>query len=93
MGATRNPYRILVGKPEGNRRLGRPRSRWVDNIKMDLGEIGWDGRDWIKLAQDMDQWMGSCEHDDEPSGSLKLLGSSCVVCTIGSFSGRAQLRT
>jgi hypothetical protein len=40
---------------EGKRPLGRPRRRWVDNIKMDLGEIGWDGRDWIELAQDMDQ--------------------------------------
>jgi hypothetical protein len=49
-------YRILVGKPEGKRPLGRPRRRWVDSIKMDLGEIGWDGRDWIELAQDRDQW-------------------------------------
>jgi hypothetical protein len=57
MGETRNAYRILVGKPEGNRPLGRPRRRWVDNIKMDLGEIGWDGRDWVELAQDRDQWM------------------------------------
>jgi hypothetical protein len=56
MGATRNAYRILVGKPEGKRPLGRPRCRWVDNIKMDLIEIGWDGRDWIELAQDSDQW-------------------------------------
>jgi hypothetical protein len=56
MGETRNAYRILVGKPEGKRPLGRPRPRWVDNIKMDLGEIGWDGRDWIKLAQDREQW-------------------------------------
>jgi hypothetical protein len=46
MGKTRNSYRILVGKPEGNRPLGRPRRRWVDNIKMDLREIGWDGVDW-----------------------------------------------
>jgi hypothetical protein len=45
-----------VGKPEGKRPLGRPRHRWVDNIKMYLGEIGWDGRDWIKLSQDRDQW-------------------------------------
>jgi hypothetical protein len=45
-----------VGKPEGKRPLGRPRSRWVDNIKMDLIEIGWDGVDWIDLAQDRDQW-------------------------------------
>jgi hypothetical protein len=45
----------MVGKPEVKRPLGRPRRRWVDNIKMDLGEIGWDGRDWIELAQDRDQ--------------------------------------
>jgi hypothetical protein len=56
MGATRNVYRILVGKPEARRPLGRPKRRWVDNIKMDLREIGWDGRDWIELAQDRDQW-------------------------------------
>jgi hypothetical protein len=48
--------RILLGKPEGKRPVGRPRRRWVDNIKMDLGEIGWDCRDWIELAQDRDQW-------------------------------------
>jgi hypothetical protein len=47
---------ILVGKPEGKRPLGRPRSRWVDNIKMDLREIGWDGVDWIDLVRDRDQW-------------------------------------
>jgi hypothetical protein len=51
-----NAYRILVGKPEGKRPLGRPRCRCVDNIKMDLREIGWDGIDWTDLAQDMDQW-------------------------------------
>jgi hypothetical protein len=52
----RNAYRILVGKPEVKRQLGRPRRRWVDNIKMDLREIGWDGVDWIDMAQDMDKW-------------------------------------
>jgi hypothetical protein len=51
-----NAYRILVGKPEGKRPLGRPRHRWVDNIKMDLRETGWDGVDWIDLAQDRDNW-------------------------------------
>jgi hypothetical protein len=56
IGEKRNAYRILVGKPEGNRPLGRPRLRWVDNIKMDLREIGWDGMDWIDVAQDKDQW-------------------------------------
>jgi hypothetical protein len=48
--------RILVGKPEGKRPLGRPRRRWVDSIEMDLKEIGWDGVDWIDMAQDRDQW-------------------------------------
>jgi hypothetical protein len=46
----------LEGKPEGRRLLGRPRHRWVDNIKIDLREIGLDGTDWIDLAQDRDQW-------------------------------------
>jgi hypothetical protein len=52
----RNEYRLLVGKPEGKRPLGRPRRRWADNIKMDLGEVGWGGVDWIGLAQDRDKW-------------------------------------
>jgi hypothetical protein len=55
-GEKRNAYRILVGKPEGKRALRRPRCRWVDNIKIYLREIGWDGMDWIDLAQDRDQW-------------------------------------
>jgi hypothetical protein len=56
MGAKRNPYRILVGKPERKRLLERPRHRWVDNIKIDLREIEWDDMDWIDLARDRDQW-------------------------------------
>jgi hypothetical protein len=52
----RNAYRILVGKPEGKRPMGRPRHRWVNNIRMNLGEIGWDGVDSIDVAQDRDQW-------------------------------------
>jgi hypothetical protein len=58
MGEKRNAYRILVGKPEVKRPLGRPRRRWVDNIKMDLRETGWDGMDWIDLAQDRNQRRG-----------------------------------
>jgi hypothetical protein len=56
MGEERNAYRILVGKPEGKRPLGRPRRRLEDNIRMDLREIGWGGMDWIDLAQNRDQW-------------------------------------
>jgi hypothetical protein len=51
-----NAYRILVGKPERKRPLGRPRRRWVDNIKIDLRDIRWAGIDWIDLAEDRDQW-------------------------------------
>jgi hypothetical protein len=56
MGEKRNAYRLLVGKPHGKRPLGRSRRRWVDNIKMELLEIGLDGVDWIALAQDRDKW-------------------------------------
>jgi hypothetical protein len=52
----RKACRILVGKPEGKRPLGRPRCRWVDNIKMDFRGLGWKGIDWIDLAQDRNQW-------------------------------------
>jgi hypothetical protein len=56
MGERRNACRLLVGMPEGKRRLGRPRCRWVYNIKMGLSEIGWGGVDWIGLAKDRDRW-------------------------------------
>jgi hypothetical protein len=56
MGAKRNAYRILVGNPEGKRPLGRPRRRWVDNIKIDLRETGWDSMFWINVDHDKDQW-------------------------------------
>jgi hypothetical protein len=52
----RNAYRLLVGKPEGRRPLGRPRRRWFDNIRMDLVEVRWSDVDWIGLAQDRDKW-------------------------------------
>jgi hypothetical protein len=56
MGENENVYRLLVGKPEGSRLLGKPRHRWVDNIRMDLPEVGWGDVDWICLAQDRDRW-------------------------------------
>jgi hypothetical protein len=61
IGEKRNAYRILVGKPEGKKPLGRLRRRWDDNTKMDLRETGWGGMDWTDLAQD----RGSCEHGNE----------------------------
>jgi hypothetical protein len=56
MGEGRGVYRVLVGRPEGKRPLGRPKRRWEDNIKMDLREIWIDGANWIRLAQDRAQW-------------------------------------
>jgi hypothetical protein len=56
MGEGRGVYRVLVGKPEGKRPLGRPRSRWEDNIRMDLQEVGSGCENWIGLVQDRDRW-------------------------------------
>jgi len=56
MGEERGAYTVLVGKPEGRRPLGRPRRRWVDNIRMDIQEVGCGYMDWIGLAQDRDRW-------------------------------------
>jgi hypothetical protein len=56
LGNKRNTCMILIGKPEGKKPLQRPTHRWVDNIKMDLTEIGWGDMDWIDLAQDRDKW-------------------------------------
>jgi hypothetical protein len=55
-GVKRKAYRLLVGKPERKRLLGRPRRRWVNNIRMDLGEVGWGDVDWISLAKDRNRW-------------------------------------
>jgi len=57
MGERRGIFRVLVGKPEGKRPLGKPRCRWEDNIKMDLQEMGWGSIDWIELAQNRDSWQ------------------------------------
>jgi hypothetical protein len=91
MGEKRNAYRILVGKPEGNRPLGRPRRRWVDNIKVDLREIGWDGVDWIDMAEDRYQWralVNTVLNPRVPKNAGKFLRG----CIIDGFSRRAQLR-
>jgi hypothetical protein len=85
----RKAHRILVGKPEGKRPLGKPRRRWVDNIKIHLREIGWDGMDWIDVAQDRDQWralVNTLVNLRVPYNAGKFLSS------IGGSSRRAQLR-
>jgi len=56
MGERRGVYRVLVGKPERKRPLGKPRRRWEDNIKIDLQEVGYRSRDWVQLAQDRESW-------------------------------------
>jgi hypothetical protein len=71
MGEKRNVYRLLVEKPEGKRPLGRPRRRWVNNIRMDLGEVGWGDVDWIGLAKDRNRWRALVNSVFEPSGSMK----------------------
>jgi hypothetical protein len=68
MSENMNPYRLLVGKPGGRRRLGRPRCRRLDNIRMDLVEVGWGDVDWIGLSQERDRWRALV-----PSGSMKCL--------------------
>jgi hypothetical protein len=75
MGERSNAYRILVGRSEVKRPLVRPRRRWVENIKIDLREIGWDGMDWIDLAQDRDQWR-ALVNTVITFGFLKIMGSS-----------------
>jgi hypothetical protein len=83
----RNAYRILVGIPKGKRPLGRSRCRRVENIKMGLRDIGWDGMDWIDLAQNRDQWRALVNTLMNLQVPQKLLS----ICTNDSFSRRAQL--
>jgi hypothetical protein len=73
--AKSNAYRILVGKQEAKRPLGRPRHRWDDNIKMYLREIGLRGKEWIHLGSGKGPVAGSCEHGNESSGSIKCWGN------------------
>ncbi|KAJ4432232.1 hypothetical protein ANN_20848 [Periplaneta americana] len=82
MGESRNAYRVVVGRPEGKRPLGRPRRRWEDNIKMDLREVGYDDRDWINLAQDRDQWRAYVREAinlrfRHPVGEIELSAAFC----------------
>jgi hypothetical protein len=71
IGERRGIYRVLVGKPESKKPLGRPRHRWEDNIKMDLREIGIDGANWIQLAQDRVQWRACVNTVMNLSGPIR----------------------
>jgi hypothetical protein len=73
-----------MGTPEGKRTLGKPRCKWVEIINMDLREMGLGGVDWIDLAQDREV-DGSCEHDNELSGSKKKFGKFLSSCKTGGF--------
>jgi hypothetical protein len=71
MGYRRGAYRVLVGKPEGNRPLGRPRRRWEDNIKTNIQEVewaAWNGINWLRIGQ----VAGSCKRSNEPEGNRPL---------------------
>jgi hypothetical protein len=80
----------LVGKPEGRRPLGSPRCRWVDNIRMDLGEVGWGDVDWIGLAQDRNRWR-AVVHAVINLRALQNAESFSSFCTSGGLSSSTQL--
>jgi hypothetical protein len=88
MAEKRNAYTLLVGKPEGKRPLGRPRRRWVDNIRMDIGEVGWGDVDCIGLAKDRNRWravVNSVLNLRVPLNAVKLssgLASSCLSSSV-----------
>jgi hypothetical protein len=88
MGKKRNAYRLLVGKPEGKRPLGRPRRRWVDNIKIYLLEIGWARVDWMGLAQDRDKWRAlvNAVMNHRVSKSAGKLSSGYIIGDLSSSS-------
>jgi hypothetical protein len=92
VGEKRNAYRLLLGKPDGKRPLGRPRRRWLNNIKMDLGEVGWVDVDWICLSKDRSRWralVNSVLNLRVPRNAGTL---SSGLATDG-FSSSAQLHT
>jgi hypothetical protein len=93
MGEDRGVHRVLVGKPEGKRPLGRPRRRWEDNIKIDLQEVGGGRGDWMKLAQDMDRWRALVGTVRELSGSINAgnFFTSCNVYWLTSQEGLCSM--
>jgi hypothetical protein len=90
MGQKRNAYRLLVGNPEGKRPLERPIRRWVYNIRMDLGEVGWGDVDWIGLAQDKNRWR-ALVNSVLNFRVHEMLGKLSSGLTSGGLSSSAQL--
>jgi hypothetical protein len=82
MGEGRDVYRVLVGRPERKKPLGRPRHRWEDNIKMDLRQRGKNGENWIRLVQDRVQWRPFASTCNERSDSIKKAGYFCRILTM-----------
>jgi hypothetical protein len=74
-GERRGAYRILVGRPEGSKPLGRPRRRWENNVKMYLQDVGWGGMDWIELTQNRDRWRAL----------VNAVMNLCVPQNVGNF--------
>ena len=93
MGEDRGVHRVLVGKPEGKRPLGRARRRWEDNIKMDLQEVGGGRGDWMELAQDRDGWRALVGYGAELSGSINAGNflTSCKVYWLASQEGLCSM--
>ena len=93
MGGDRGVHRVLVGKPEGKRPLGRPRHRREDNIKMDLQEVGGGRGDWMELAQDRDRWRALLGTVRELSGSINAGNflTSCRVYWLASQEGLCSM--
>jgi hypothetical protein len=89
MGDKRNAYRILVGR-QGDRQLGRPRRRWMENIIIDLRDIEWNGMDWIDLAQDREKWR-ALVNTAMNLRVTKNAGKFLSGCTIGGFPRSARL--
>jgi hypothetical protein len=89
MGEKRNAYSLFLGNPEGKRPLGRPRCRWLDNIKMDLLEIGWGGVEWIGLGQDRDKWRALVKAVMNLPQNAGKLSSGYVI---GGLSSSSQFR-
>jgi hypothetical protein len=93
IGEDRGVHRVLVGKPEGKRPLGRPRRRWKDNIKIYLQEVGRGHGDWMELAHDRDRWRALVVTVKELSGSINAGNflTSCKVCWLASQEGLCSM--